>query len=322
MKKIGVFTSGGDAPGMNACVRSVVRTAIQHKIEVVGIYRGYEGMIDGDFKAMGRRSVSNIIQRGGTILRTARSERFNEESWREKAAQQIRLHEIDGIVAIGGDGTFRGAHKLCKETGIKIVGVPGTIDNDLYGTDFTIGFDTAINTALEMIDKIRDTAAAHERNLFVEVMGRHAGFIAISVGIGCGAEEILIPEVKTDVEAVAKKLQKGKKHGKTSSIVIVAEGDDAGNAYEIAEKVRKITGVQYRVSVLGYVQRGGNPSAMDRILASKLGAWSVDSLLEGCIDVMVGEVNGEKIITPLKETWTKKKPIDPFLLQLAEILAK
>lgn len=322
MKKIGVFTSGGDAPGMNACIRSVVRTALERRLEVMGIYRGYDGMIDDYFEPLGPRSVSNIVQRGGTIIHTARSERFCENKWRKIAAENILKHKIDGVIAIGGDGTFHGAHKIGNEFGIKIVGVPGTIDNDLYGTDYTIGFDTAVNTALEMIDKIRDTAAAHERNFFIEVMGRHAGFIALNVGIGAGAEQILIPEVQTDVESVAKKIEKGKERGKTSSIVIVAEGDDAGNAYEIAEKVRKITGAKYRVSVLGYVQRGGNPTAFDRILASKIGAYSVDALIEGCSDVMVGEVQEKRSIIPLEETWTKKKGISPFLLQLADILAK
>lgn len=322
MKKIGVFTSGGDAPGMNACIRSVVRNAIANRLEVMGIERGYEGMIDGKFKPLGPRSVSNMIQRGGTFLHTARSERFMKKEWREKAAENIKKHKVDAIVAIGGDGTFRGAHKLCKEFGIKIVGIPGTIDNDLYGTDYTIGFDTAVNTALTMIDKIRDTAAAHDRNFFIEVMGRDAGFIALYVGIGAGAEQILIPEIHTDIERVAEKLLIGKKHGKSSSIIIVAEGDEAGNAYEIAEKVRKISGVKYRVSILGYVQRGGNPTAFDRLLASKLGAYSVTALIEDCSDIMVGEKNWKRSIVPLEETWEKKKDISPFLYELAGILAK
>ncbi len=321
IKRIGVFTSGGDAPGMNACIRAVVRTALYHGVEVYGIMRGYDGMIEGEFIPMDRRSVSNIIQTGGTILKTSRSKEFYQESGRKKAIQNLQQAGIEGLVAIGGDGTFRGAHQLYLESGIPIIGVPATIDNDLYGTDYTIGFDTAVNTALDAIDRIRDTAIAHGRIFWVEVMGRLAGFIAINVGVAGGAEAILIPEVNTDLEKLSSQLLHWYNMGKTSCIMVVAEGDMAGGAFQLAQIIGDKTGLESRVTVLGHIQRGGKPTAKDRVLASKLGAAAVEALLAGETDKMVGEVNGQIVLTPFEESYSRRKPIDTTLLALAEILA-
>ncbi|HID57164.1 TPA: 6-phosphofructokinase [Candidatus Poribacteria bacterium] len=321
VKRIGVFTSGGDAPGMNACVRAVVRTGIYHGLEVIGILRGYAGMIKGEMVEMNLSSVSNIIQRGGTILKTARSEEFMREDGRAEAAKNLREWNIDALVAIGGDGTYRGASELSHEHGIPVVGVPGTIDNDIYGTDFTIGYDTAINTAMEAIDRIRDTAASHERIFFIEVMGRESGFIALEVGLGGGAEAILIPEVETDIDEMCRVLMRGRARGKTSSIVIVAEGNRSGRAHEVAEKVKERTGLDYRVTVLGHIQRGGSPTVRDRVLAGKLGSAAVDAILRGDFNVMVGEVNGKVNLTPLDMIWTHKKQVDLSLYKLAGILS-
>ena len=320
MKRIGVFTSGGDAPGMNACVRAVVRSALYNGCEVVGIQYGYEGMIDGKFVDLGARSVSNIIQRGGTILRTARSEQFREPAGRAKAAENLAKAGIEGLVAIGGDGTFQGAGLLGTEHGMAIVGVPGTIDNDLFGTDFTIGYDTAVNTAMEAIDKIRDTAASHDRLFYVEVMGRDTGFIALDVGISSGAEFVAIPETRTNVDALREDLETLKKV-KSSAIIIVAEGEEEGGAFSLAEKIRDAAGYDYRVCVLGHIQRGGSPTARDRLLASRLGVAAVDALLEGRTSVMVGEIHGRIALTPLTETWTQRKTVDNDLWRLSRILA-
>jgi len=320
MKRIGVFTSGGDAPGMNACVRAVVRNAIYNGCEVVGIQYGYEGMIEGKFVDLQARSVSNIIQRGGTILRTARSEQFRTIDGRVRAAQHLRHAGIEGLVAIGGDGTFQGASKLVEEHGFKVIGVPGTIDNDLYGTDYTIGYDTAVNTAMEAIDKIRDTAASHDRLFYVEVMGRDAGFIALDVGISSGSEHILIPETQTNVQDLKEALESLKRL-KSSAIIIVAEGEDEGGAFSLAEKVKGAAGYDYRVCVLGHIQRGGSPTARDRLLASRLGVAAVDMLLEGTTNVMVGEIHGKIELTPLVDTWTRSKAIDKDLWRLASILS-
>lgn len=324
MKRIGVMTSGGDAPGMNACVRAVVRMGIHRGLEVVGIRRGYQGLIEGDLVEMDLRSVSNIIQAGGTIIKAGRSPDFYHRPARERAAERVRGGGLDGIVAIGGDGTFHGAHDLVQESGIPVVGVPGTIDNDIFGTDFTIGFDTAVNTALDAIDKVRDTAAAHDRVFLVEVMGRHAGFIAAAAGLAGGAEHLLIPETPTDIEGICRALEAGLERGKTSQIIIVAEGDEQGGALEIAKKLKACmsTPMDMRVCILGHIQRGGSPTANDRILASKLGAAAVDALLEGTSDVMVGEVSSCILRTPLPETWEKKKPVDPAALELLDILAR
>ncbi len=322
MKKIAVMTSGGDSPGMNACVRAVVRTGIYHGLEVFGIMRGYEGMIDGEFKKMESVDVSNIIQRGGTVLKTARSEGFMTSEGRTKAFENLKKNEIEGFVAIGGDGTFRGATVFEKEFGISCVGVPGTIDNDLFGTDYTLGFDTAINTAIDAIDKIRDTAISHNRLFFVEVMGRDAGFIALSTGIAGGAEAIVIPETETDIENLIVILQKGWAHKKTSAIVIVAEGDERGGAFEIAKLVKeKFNHYDTRVSVLGHIQRGGNPTVRDRILGSRLGMAAVEALIDGKKNVMAGLVNDELAFTPFANATKHHMEINKQMLQLVEILA-
>ena len=276
MKNIGVFTSGGDAPGMNACVRSVVRSALSLGIDVYGIKYGYNGMIEGDIYKMKSYSVSNIVQRGGTILKSARSKEFMTPQGRKKAYEQLTKRGIEGLVAIGGDGTLTGANIFYDEFGIPTVGCPGTIDNDLYGTDYTIGFNTAINTALDAIDKIRDTANSHDRVFFIEVMGRHSGYIAINCGIGGGAELVMVPETSTTIEDVINTLKAGRDRQKTSSIVIVAEGDVQGNAHEIAAKVSShLPELDIRVTTLGHIQRGGDPSAFDRILASRMGSTTV-----------------------------------------------
>ncbi len=321
MNSIGVFTSGGDAPGMNACLRAVVRTALAKGLRVVGIKRGFAGMLCGESEEMSRASVSNIIQLGGTILKTARSREFCEAEERTRAASFIRKAGIEGLVAIGGDGTFRGAQCLWEEHSTPIIGVPGTIDNDIYGTDETIGYDTAVNTALDAIDKIRDTATSHERLFFVEVMGRDAGFIALSVGAAGGAEMILVPEHDIGIEEIRDTILGGIQQGKTSSIIVVAEGDEEGGALEIARRVRELGGVECRATILGHTQRGGGPTARDRILASELGAAAVDALVGGESGKMVGRVNGEIVLTSLTDTWRKKKPLDQRLYELALALA-
>ena len=298
MKNIGVFTSGGDAPGMNACIRAVVRTAVNHKMRIFGIRRGFEGMIEGDIYEMNARSVSNIIQSGGTILISARSKAFRSKRGRVKAVSNLKRFGIEGLVAIGGDGTFHGAEKLGRESDIKVVGCPGTIDNDLFGTDYTIGYDTAINTALSAIDRIRDTAAAMDRLFLVEVMGRRAGFIALDVAIAGGAEGVLLPELKNDAENVYQVLQTGLKKGKSTNIIVVAEGDQLGGANEVAAQLRERFGIKSWVTVLGHIQRGGSPTARDRILASKLGSFAIQALkknIEGLI------IEGAKFVQGKKE---------------------
>jgi 6-phosphofructokinase 1 len=320
MKRIAVFTSGGDAPGMNAAVRSVIRMALYYELEIFGIQYGYRGMINGEIQQMYARSVSNIIQRGGTILKSTRSKEFLTSEGRARAYEELQSHNIDGLVGIGGDGTFKGLSALVEEYNLKVVGVPGTIDNDLYGTDYTIGYDTAINTAMYIVDKIRDTADAHDRLFLVEVMGRDSGFIALDVGISCGAEYIAIPETVTDVDELRLLLKKFRKD-KSSAIIIVAEGDDEGGAFDIAHKLKDFGGYDSRVTILGHIQRGGSPTARDRVLASKLGAASIERLLGGVSNIMVGEINGNIIDTPLKDSWGKKKEIDKKLLKLSEILS-
>jgi 6-phosphofructokinase 1 len=323
IKTIGVFTSGGDAPGMNAAIRAVVRAGIYYKLRVMGIHRGYEGMIDGEVEEMQSHDVSNILQRGGTILRTARSERFKTAEGRMLAFETLKKNGIDGLIAIGGDGTFRGALDFSKEFGIAINGIPGTIDNDLFGTDSTIGYDTAVNTALNAIDKIRDTADAHNRLFFIEVMGRDAGFIAISSGIGGGAEAILIPETKTDISALIEKLEQGWEKKKNSSIVIVAEGKEEGGAFEIARQVKeRFNEYDTRVSVLGHMQRGGSPTCQDRVLASRLGVSAVEAMLEGRKNVMVGLVHREIFFTPFENAVKHHKNVNMNLLRIAEMLTQ
>lgn len=323
LRTIGVFTSGGDAPGMNACVRAVVRTAHAHDLEVMGIRRGYEGMIEGDIVELDGKSVSNIVQKGGTILKSARSKAFRTPEGRATAAQQLRRAGIDGLIAIGGDGTLRGAALFFEEHGVPLVGCPGTIDNDLFGTDETIGYDTALNTAIENIDRIRDTADAHDRLFLVEVMGRDAGFIALNCGIGGGAELVLIPELLTDLDDVKRKILSQMSSQTRSSIVVVAEGDELGGANRIAEALRKdpaFDPIDLRVCILGHTQRGGSPTVRDRVLASRLGAAAVDALVEGHANVMVGIVNGSIVLTPSRTVWSRRKSIDYDLLKLTEIL--
>ncbi|GAB4399811.1 MAG: 6-phosphofructokinase [Microscillaceae bacterium] len=322
MRRIAVFTSGGDAPGMNACIRAVVRCAIYHNIEIYGIKRGYDGMIKGNIYPLNSHSVSNIIQKGGTILKSARSKEFMTEEGRKKAYQQLRNFDIDGLIAIGGNGTFTGAKIFQEEFGIPTVGCPGTIDNDLYGTDYTIGYDTAVNTALDAIDKIRDTADSHNRIFFIEVMGRDSGNIAIQSAIGGGAELVMVPETRTTIEDVIKTLKEGKLKHKTSAIVIVAEGDEEGNASEVAAKVKdKTEDLDIKVTILGHIQRGGSPTARDRILASRTGAAAVEGLLNGLKNVMAGVVNDELVYTPFEETIKKGKTIHQDLIRLVEILS-
>jgi 6-phosphofructokinase 1 len=321
MKKIAVLTSGGDAPGMNACLRAVVRCGVGRKLEVIGIRRGYCGILEEDFVELGNRSVSNIVQRGGTILETARCEEMKSREGVRKANEVLRREGIEGLITIGGDGTFRGATALAKAGKVKVIGIPGTIDNDVYGTDYTIGFDTAVNTALDAIDKIRDTAGSLQRPFFVEVMGKCRGFIALEVGIAGGAENILIPEVETKTEQLSLDIRRNFKKGKKSSIVIVAEGDDAGGALSIAQQVWERLKLEYRICVLGHVQRGGSPTARDRVLASKLGAAAVDALVKGMSGYMVGESKGEIAFTPLRETWEKSKELDSDLLRLVKVLS-
>jgi 6-phosphofructokinase 1 len=319
--KIGILTSGGDAPGMNAAMRAIVRTAIFHQYEVCGIRYGYQGLIDDTIIDMHRGSVANIIQRGGTIIGTARSADFETEHGMVKAIQTMEKRGIDVLVVIGGDGTLRGAHEFSERHHVKMLGLPGTIDNDVYGTDFTIGFDTAVNSALEAIDRIRDTASSLERLFFIEVMGRCAGFIGLAVGLAGGAEDVIIPETPTNIEALATKINNNIKKGKKSNIVIVSEGDEAGNAFDIAEKIKTIVNEDYRVAVLGYIQRGGAPTANDRILASKLGYATVDAVEKKIFGCMVGEINNKIVYTPFKETYTKKKKIDLSIAKIIEILS-
>ncbi|WP_221390302.1 6-phosphofructokinase [Dyadobacter sp. NIV53] len=323
MKRIGVFTSGGDAPGMNACVRAVVRGAVYHGIEVFGIRRGYSGMIAGDLYKMESYSVSNIIQRGGTILKSARSKEFMTPEGRKKAYDNLQEHGIEGLVAIGGNGTFTGAMIFGNEYGIPTVGAPGTIDNDLYGTDYTIGFDTAVNTALDAIDRIRDTASSHDRIFFIEVMGRDSGYIAVQSGIAGGAELVMVPEVLTPISEVVETLKQGWSRSKSSSIIIVAEGDEEGSAAEVAEKIKAQVDedADIRVTTLGHTQRGGPPSAYDRILASRLGLGALEGLIAGQKNVMAGIINNDLVYTPFEDTIRLPKPINEDLLRMVKILS-
>lgn len=321
LNKIGILTSGGDAPGMNACIRAIVRGSVKNKIEVVGIRRGYAGLLGKDFVRLGPRSVANIIHRGGTFLETARCEEMKTAEGVKKAVGILQRQGIEGLITIGGDGTFRGATALAEAGDVSVIGIPGTIDNDVYGTDYTIGFDTALNTALDAIDKIRDTAGSLQRPFFIEVMGRNRGFIALAVGIAGGAENILIPETETKIEQLCLDIKSSFRRGKKSSIVIVAEGDDAGGVFQVAQQVWERLRLEYRICVLGHIQRGGSPTAMDRILASKLGAAAIDALADGKSGYMVGELKGEIAFTSLRETWEKRKELDNNLLRLVKILA-
>jgi 6-phosphofructokinase 1 len=321
IKKIGVITSGGDAPGMNACIRAAVRSAVNEGIEVVGIRRGYAGLFVNDTIKLTRRSVANIIQRGGTMLETSRCEEMKTVEGRKTIIENLEKEHIDGLIVIGGDGSFRGAAALAEESNVKIVGIPATIDNDIYGTDYTIGFDTAINTALEGIDRIRDTAHAFERIFFVEVMGRLSGFIAVEVGIAGGAEEIIIPEKETDLEKLCRTLKDSFRRGKRSSIVIVAEGNEVGHTVQIAQYVEFRLKASTRVCVLGHLQRGGSPTARDRVLASRFGIAGVEGLLNGKEGHAIGEIKGELVFTPFREIWETKKELDTTFLEACEVLA-
>lgn len=321
LQKIGVLTSGGDAPGMNAAIRAVTRAAIANKLKVVGIRRGYQGMIEGDFIPLKSSDVSGILQLGGTVLKTARSKEFRTPEGREKAYQQLQKAEIDAVVVIGGDGSFTGALVMSQEYNVSFVGIPGTIDNDMYGTDYTIGYDTALNTVVEAVDKIKDTARSHGRIFFVEVMGREAGLLALNSGIACGAEVILIPEWKENDDQLNKFLTKGYKNKETSGIIMVAEGDEAGGALKIAENVRKQhPDLDVRVSILGHIQRGGSPTAKDRVNATKMGVASIDALLDDQKSIMIG-LNNEKIVhVPFNKAVKLNHCIDTNLLEIQKLL--
>ena len=323
IKKIGVLTSGGDAPGMNAAVRSVVRSCVYNNVKVTGILFGYQGIIDNKMKPMDARSVNNIINKGGTILKTARCQEFISENGRKKAYDNIKKNEIDALVVIGGDGTFTGSMIFQKEFSIPIIGIPGTIDNDIYGTQFTIGYDTALNTVINAIDKIRDTAISHNRLFFVEVMGRDAGHIAINAGIGAGAEEILVPEANMGLERLLDSLKRSEKSGKSSSIVVVAEGDKTGkNVFEIASYIEKnMPKYEVRVSVMGHMQRGGSPSCFDRVLASRMGVYAVEKLLSGESNSMIGIINNEMTLCPLEKAIKGKSEINKNLIRVSDILS-
>ena len=321
MKKLAVLTSGGDAPGMNACLRAVVRTALYHKIEVIGFKHGYEGLINDEHIHLNHKSVANIIQRGGTILKTSRSERFKTEEGLQKGTHNLNKHQADALVVIGGDGSFKGAIALSKTCNISIVGCPGTIDNDLVGTDFTIGYDTAINTVIDAVDKIRDTAESHDRVFIVEVMGRDAGLIALRSGIGSGAEAILIPESKNDLTQLIERLKTSRKD-KASKIIIVAEGDESGGAYKVAEKLKQhFPQFDMRVSILGHMQRGGSPSCMERVNASTIGYNAVEALLQNKHGVMIGIVNKQVTYTPFQNAIKHTQALNPDMLKMMEILS-
>jgi 6-phosphofructokinase 1 len=320
--KIGVLTSGGDSPGMNAAIRAVVRTGLYHGLEVFGIMRGYQGMYEDDIMSMDSRSVANIIQRGGTILKTARSKEFFEHEGRKKAFGNLQKRGIDGLVIIGGDGSFRGAQKFSSEFEIPCVGLPGTIDKDMAGTDVTIGFDTAVNTAVQAIDKIRDTMDAHDRVFIVEVMGRDAGYIALHSGIATGAENILIPETKTDIEAIIEGLTEKEKRKKLVNLIVVAEGEEFGGGNELAKVIRqRMPAADVRVTVLGHIQRGGAPTCEDRVVASHMGYYAVESLLLGRKNVMVGVINNKIHYTPLDKAVKEKHKIGSEWMKIQKILA-
>ncbi|MEO8932939.1 MAG: 6-phosphofructokinase [Xanthomarina sp.] len=320
--KIAVMTSGGDAPGMNAAIRSVVRTCAYHKVECVGVYRGFEGMMEGDFKDLTARNVNHIIHTGGTILKSARSHEFKTLEGRKKAHNHLVEKGIQALVIIGGDGTFTGGMVFNKDFDFPIMGIPGTIDNDIYGTNFTIGYDTAINTVVEAIDKIRDTASSHKRLFFVEVMGRDVGHIALNAGVGAGAEEILIPEEDLGLDRLVESLRRSKASGKSSSIVVVAEGDKTGkNVFELKDYIdENMPEYDVRVSVLGHMQRGGSPSCFDRVLASRMGVKAVESLLEGKSNYMVGILDNKMELTALDKAVKGKTEIDLELLRVSEIM--
>ncbi len=322
IKRIAVLTSGGDSPGMNAAIRSVVRTCAYHKLEAVGVYKGYEGLIDGDFVELSARSVRGVINKGGTFLKSARSMRFKTSEGRKTAYNQLLKHNIDAIVLIGGDGTFTGGLVFNKEYNFPVIGIPGTIDNDINGTDRTLGYDTALNTAVEAIDKIRDTAHSHDRLFFVEVMGRDVGYIALNAGVGAGAEEILIPEEDMGIDRLVESLKRSKKSGRCSSIVVVAEGDKMGKSvFELRDYVEEhLEGYDARVSVLGHMQRGGSPSCYDRVLASRMGVKAVESLLEGKSNYMVGTIHDKMTLCPIDSAIKGNTKINKELIRVSDIM--
>ncbi len=322
IKKIAVFTSGGDAPGMNAAVRAVVRSCIYNNVRVAGIYRGYQGLIEGDIEELTARSVNHILQRGGTVLKSARSKDFRTAEGRAKAHEKLLSNGVDALVAIGGDGTFTGAHFFNREFDFPIIGIPGTIDNDLYGTDYTIGFDTALNTVIDAVDKIRDTAASHNRLFFVEVMGRDAGFIAAHAGLASGALAVLIPEREMTIDQLLERLNEARRQNKSSSIVIVAEGGKSGDATEIAAHVaERMPYYDTKVTILGHIQRGGSPSCFDRNLASRLGVAAVEQLLKGKRDCMVGMVHHKVVLTPFEKAISDKYQLDNEVVRISDILS-
>lgn len=318
LRRVGVLTSGGDSPGMNASIRAVTRTALYHGLEVIGIRRGYEGLLDGDFVPMTRSTVGGILMHGGTILRTARCPEFMRPEGVNAGVSKLKENDIDALVVIGGDGSFHGALELHKR-GVQVVGVPGTIDNDMAGTDCTIGFDTACNTALECISKLRDTASSHDRMFIVEVMGRHAGFLALETAVACGAEFVLVPEIPADIEAIIKKIHYAKEHGKTHSIIVLAEG--VMPAHELADKLKGRCDYDPRIVVLGHIQRGGAPSSFDAVLASRLGYAAVECLLAGQSGVMVGRIKGEILASPLQRAWEERRPLDQDMLRIMDTLS-
>lgn len=322
IKKIGVLTSGGDAPGMNAAIRATVRAGLYYNFEMYGIYRGYEGMINNEIKKLESKNIAHILERGGTFLKSARSAEFRTAEGRKKAYENLQKHGIDALVVIGGDGSLTGAHLFYQEFGIPAIGLPGTIDNDLSGTDSTIGFDTACNTAIQAIDKIRDTATSHDRLFFVEVMGRDAGFIAVNAGIGSAAAATLIPEKKMPIERLVERLKARTKALKQSNIVIVAEGGKSGGAAEIASKIKKLLPYyDIKVTILGHLQRGGSPSSFDRVLASKLGVAAVEGLMQGKYDVMAGIINNKIVFTPITKAIVDDKEVDEDDFRIAKILS-
>jgi len=323
IRKVAVMTSGGDSPGMNAAIRAVVRSCAFYKLECVGIYRGYEGMIEGDIVDISARDVHHIIQKGGTMLKTARSKEFRTIEGRKKAYESLKKNDVDALVVIGGDGSFTGGMIFSQEFNFPVIGVPGTIDNDIFGTDYTLGYDTALNTAVEVIDKIRDTASSHNRLFFVEVMGRQSGFIALNAGIGAGAEEILIPEEDMGLDRLLNSLEKSRRSGKSSSLVVVAEGDKTGaNVFELADYVEKnLPQYDVRVSILGHMQRGGSPSCFDRVLASRMGVKAVELLLDGQTNKMVGVQNNELVAVDLENAVKEHHKISPEILRIAEIMS-
>ena len=322
MKTIGVLTSGGDSPGMNTALRSIVRTCAHYKIKCVGIVRGYSGLIEDNTKVLNTRSVRGIINKGGTFLYSARCDEFRQASGRKKAYKTLRNNNIDGLIVIGGDGSFTGALKLKDEFNFPVIGIPGTIDNDIFGTSHTLGYDTALNTVMDAIDKIRDSAISHDRLFFVEVMGKDAGYIALRSGIAIGAQEILIPEVNTKINDLIDSLKNSKKSGKTSSIIVVAEGYTPGkNVYQIADEIQEILpNYQVRVSVLGHIQRGGRPSCFDRVLGTKMGVKAVELLKDAKTGIMVGTQHGKIVTVPLKKAISEKTKIDKDLLRISKIM--